>query len=296
MQSRRTFLQNMSLVGAGLALSPVHNLFSHPQSKNWFSISLAQWSLHRTIGKGELKNIDFPAFAANEFDIHAVEYVSRFFKDEAKNITYLKDLNARAADHNVANVLIMVDGEGDLGDADASKRTKAVENHYQWIDAAQQLGCHAIRVNAAGKGTPDEVAKRVIDSLRTLALYGQDAGISVVVENHGGISSDGAWLSKVLKTVDHKNCGSLPDFGNFYEYDRYQGVKDLMPFAKGVSAKSNVFDAQGMEANIDYTRMMKIVRDAGYTGYVGIEYEGDKHSEIEGIKLTKTLLERFQMA
>lgn len=294
MQSRRTFLQNMSLVGAGLALAPVQNLFSHPLNKNWFSISLAQWSLHRTIGTGDLKNIDFPAFAANEFDIHAVEYVSRFFKAEAKNMTYLKDLNARAADHDVKNVLIMVDGEGDLGDADASKRAKAVENHYQWIAAAQTLGCHAIRVNAAGKGTPDEVGKRVVDSLSTLAVYGQDAGISVVVENHGGISSDGAWLANVLKTVNHMYCGSLPDFGNFYEYDRYQGVIDLMPFAKGVSAKSNVFDANGMEAHIDYTRMMKIVRDAGYTGYVGIEYEGDKHTEIEGIKLTKQLLQRFQ--
>ncbi|PVH25050.1 sugar phosphate isomerase/epimerase family protein [Sphingobacterium corticibacter] len=296
MQSRKTFLQNMGLLGAGLALAPIDNLFGHTVNKPWFSISLAQWSLHRTLFKGDLKNIDFPAFAAKEFDIHAVEYVSRFFKDEVRNAAYIKDLNARAADHDVKNVLIMVDGEGELGNADATKRNTAVENHYQWIDAAQQLGCHAIRVNAAGKGTAEEVAKRVVESLRTLAVYGENAGISVVVENHGGISSDGAWLSNVLKTVDHKYCGSLPDFGNFYEYDRYQGVTDLMPFAKGVSAKTNVFDAQGSEANIDYARMMKIVRDAGYTGFVGIEYEGDKLSEIEGIKLTKKLLQRFQMA
>ncbi len=296
MQSRKTFLQNMGLLGAGLALAPVNNLFAQNSNKPWFSISLAQWSLHRTMGKGDLKNIDFPAFAAKEFDIHAVEYVSRFFKDEVRNTTYLKDLNARAADHDVKNVLIMIDGEGELGNADADKRKMAVENHYQWIDAAHQLGCHAIRVNAAGKGTPEDVAKRVVESLRTLATYGKDAGISVVVENHGGISSDGAWLSNVLKSVNHSHCGSLPDFGNFYEYDRYQGVTDLMPFAKGVSAKTNVFDAQGLEANIDYARMMKIVRDAGYTGYIGIEYEGDQLDEMEGIRLTKKLLQRFQTA
>ncbi len=294
MQSRREFLQKMSLVGAGLALSPFFPSIASAGIKPWFEISLAEWSLHRTIRGGKLKNIDFPAFAANEFGIHAVEYVSQFFKDESKDITYLKDLNARAADHNVKNVLIMIDREGDLGDADVAKRKQAVENHYRWIDAAQELGCHAVRVNAAGKGTPEEVAKRVVESLTTLSSYGKDANIKVVVENHGGISSDGNWLSGVLAAVNLDNCGSLPDFGNFYEYDRYQGVTDLMPFAKGISAKSWDFDAQGMESKIDYPRMMKIVKDGGYSGYIGIEYEGETLDEIQGIKLTKALLQRFQ--
>ncbi|MFD2599562.1 TIM barrel protein [Sphingobacterium corticis] len=294
MQSRREFLQKMSLVGAGLALSPLFPFIASAGIKPWFEISLAEWSLHRTIRGGKLKNIDFPAFAANEFGIHAVEYVSQFFKDESKDITYLKDLNARAADHNVKNVLIMIDREGDLGDADVAKRKQAVENHYRWIDAAQELGCHAVRVNAAGKGTPEEVAKRVVESLTTLSSYGKGANIKVVVENHGGISSDGNWLSGVLAAVNLDNCGSLPDFGNFYEYDRYQGVTDLMPFAKGISAKSWDFDAQGMESKIDYPRMMKIVKDGGYSGYIGIEYEGETLDETQGIKLTKALLQRFQ--
>src|SRR5690606_10782503 len=166
--------------------------------------------------------------------------------------------------------------------------------HHKWIDAAEFLGCKAIRVNAAGEGTKQEVKDQVVKSLSALADYGKKAKINVIVENHGGISSHGDWLSDVLKTVGKKNCGSLPDFGNFYEYDRYQGVTELMPYAKGVSAKSHDFDAQGNESGIDYAKMMDIVKKSGYKGYVGIEYEGSKLSEDEGIKLTKALLERFK--
>ena len=264
------------------------------QQKDWFQISLAEWSLHKKLFKGDLKNIDFPEYTAKNFGIHGVEYVNQFFKDKAKDMTYLKDLNNRAKDNGVKNVLIMIDGEGSLGDRDEKKRLQAVENHHKWIDAAHFLGCHAIRVNAAGEGTKEEVKGQVVKSLASLADYGKKGKISVVVENHGGISSHGDWLSDVLKTVGKKNCGSLPDFGNFYEYDRYQGVADLMPYAKGVSAKSHDFDANGNESKIDYSRMMKLVKDAGYKGYVGIEYEGSNLSEDEGIKLTKTLLERYK--
>jgi len=292
MNSRRDFLKNLGLATAGLTLAPSLDLFA--AKKPWFEISLAEWSLHRTLFKGDLKNIDFPEFAATKFDIRAVEYVNQFFKDKAKDMTYLKDLKQRAKDNGVRNVLIMVDGEGNLGDEDATKRKQAVENHYQWVDAAAFLGCHAIRVNAAGKGTPEEVKGRVVESLSTLADYGKKSKISVIVENHGGISSHGDWLADLLKQVGKKNCGSLPDLGNFYEYDRYQGVTDLMPYAHGVSAKSHSFDEQGNETQIDYARMMKIVKDAKFKGFVGIEYEGDKHSEIEGIVATKKLLQRFQ--
>ncbi len=292
MNSRRDFLKNLGLATAGLALTPSLDVFA--AKKPWFEISLAEWSLHRTLFKGDLKNIDFPEFAATKFDIRAVEYVNQFFKDKAKDMTYLKDLKQRAKDNGVRNVLIMVDGEGNLGDEDATKRKQAVENHYQWVDAAAFLGCHAIRVNAAGKGTPEEVKGRVVESLSTLADYGKKSKIAVIVENHGGISSHGDWLSDLLKQVGKKNCGSLPDLGNFYEYDRYQGVTDLMPYAHGVSAKSHSFDEQGNETQIDYARMMKIVKDAKFKGFVGIEYEGDKHSEIEGITLTKKLLQKFQ--
>ncbi|MDR2285230.1 MAG: sugar phosphate isomerase/epimerase [Sphingobacterium sp.] len=292
MNSRRDFIRTLGLATAGLAMAPNLDLFAG--KKKWFDISLAEWSLHRTINKGELKNIDFPEFAAKKFGIYGVEYVNQFFKDKAKDMTYLKDLNDRAKSNGVTNVLIMVDGEGELAGADETKRKQAVENHYKWIDAAHFLGCKSIRVNAAGKGSKEEMKDRMVESLSTLAEYGKKAKINVVVENHGGTSSLGDWLADVLKTVGKKNCGSLPDFGNFYEYDRYQGVIDLMPYAKGVSAKSNVFDDKGNEAVIDYARMMEIVKKAGYKGYVGIEYEGKDLSEIDGILATKALLERFQ--
>lgn len=292
MNSRRVFLKNLGLATAGLAVAPSLDLFAAP--KSWFEISLAQWSLHKTIFKGDLKNIDFPELAAKKFGIYGVEYVNQFFKDKAKDMTYLKDLNNRAKDNGVTNVMIMVDGEGNLGDSEESKRKEAVENHYKWIDAAAFLGCKSIRVNAAGKGSPEEVKKQVVQSLSTLAEYGKKAKINIIVENHGGISSHGDWLSDVLRTVGKKNCGSLPDFGNFYEYDRYQGVKDLMPFAKGVSAKTQEFDDKGNETLVDYERMMRIVKEAGFRGFVGIEYEGKTLSEVDGIIASKKLLERIK--
>lgn len=292
MNSRREFLRNLGLVTAGVAIAPSLDVFA--AKKDWFQISLAEWSLHRKINKGDLKNIDFPEYTAKTFGIYGVEYVNQFFKDKAQDMTYLKDLKNRAKDNGVQNVLIMIDGEGNLGDRDEAKRQAAVENHHKWIDAAHFLGCHAVRVNAAGEGTKEEVKNQVVKSLSSLADYGKKGKISVVVENHGGISSHGDWLADVLKTVDKKNCGSLPDFGNFYEYDRYQGVEELMPYAKGISAKSHAFDAEGYDTGIDYTRMMNIVKDAGYKGWVGIEYEGDSVSEDEGVKLTKALLEKYK--
>ena len=292
MNSRREFLKNLGLATAGITLAPSLDLFA--AKKDWFKISLAEWSLHKKLFKGDLKNIDFPEYTAKNFGIYGVEYVNQFFKDKAKDMTYLKDLNNRAKDNGVTNVLIMIDGEGNLGDRDEAKRLAAVENHYKWIDAANFLGCHAVRVNAAGQGTKEEVKDQVVKSLSTLADYGKKGKIAVVVENHGGISSHGDWLSDVLKTVGKKNCGSLPDFGNFYEYDRYKGVTELMPYAHGVSAKSHDFDAQGNDTKVDYQKMMEIVKNAKYKGWVGIEYEGSNLSEDEGIKKTKALLVRFK--
>lgn len=292
MNTRREFIKTLGLVTGGVVLAPGLEAFA--AKKSWFDISLAQWSLHRTLRKGELDNLDFPAFTKKQFDIHAVEYVNQFFKDKAQDFTYLKELKKRAKDAGVKNVLIMIDGEGQLGDENTANRTKAVENHYKWVDAAKYLGCHAIRVNAAGQGEAEEVKKRVVDSMVTLADYAKKAKINVIIENHGGMSSHGDWLADILKQVGRKNAGSLPDFGNFYEYDRYQGVTDLMPFAKGVSAKSHDFEANGLEKNIDYAKMLDIVKSAGYKGYIGIEYEGKNLSEVEGIKATKALLEKYR--
>jgi sugar phosphate isomerase/epimerase len=264
-----------------------------------FKISLAEWSFHRTIGDGKMTNLDFPVVAKRDFGIDGVEYVNSFFKDKAQDNAYLTELKTRCTDNGVNSVLIMCDGEGSLGDPDSSQRTKAVENHYKWVEAAKFLGCHSIRVNAHSEGSYEEQMKLASDGLRRLSEFGAKHGIGVIVENHGGLSSSGKWLAAVMKLVDDKNCGTLPDFGNFRVtdtevYDMYQGVAELMPYAKGVSAKSHVFDKDGNESEIDYVKMMKIVLDAGYHGYVGIEWEGEKPDEMEGVKLTKQLLVRVR--
>lgn len=308
-KNRRTFIKKGLTASAGIGLFsslPGISTFGKINGDMFFEISLAEWSLHRTLRNGDLDNLDFPATAKNDFGIHAVEYVNQFFKDKAENTEYLSELKKRCGDLGVKSVLIMIDGEGNLGDQDKKKRKTAVENHYKWIDAAKFLGCHSIRVNAAGTGSYEEVQKAAIDGLGMLSEYGQKEDIGVIVENHGGFSSNGDWLTGVMKEVNNPYCGTLPDFGNFCieakyenrqricldEFDKYKGTALLMPYAKGVSAKSLVFDTEGNESNIDYLKIMKIVKDAGYTGYVGIEYEGSELSEYEGIKATKKLLEK----
>jgi sugar phosphate isomerase/epimerase len=269
-----------------------------------FTISLAEWSLHRALQSNKITNLDFPRIAKETFGIDAIEYVNAFFKLQAQNMSYLKDLKARCDDLGVRSILIMCDGEGALGDPDSANRTKAIENHYKWVDAAAYLGCHSIRVNAQSKGSYDEQMTLAADGLRRLCEFADSKSINVIVENHGGLSSNGAWLAATIAKVAHKRAGILPDFGNYQNasddkgaakpYDRYTGVKENMQYAKGVSAKSHEFDAQGNEVHTDYRKMMKIVMDAGYHGRVGIEYEGSKHSEDDGIKLTKALLEKVR--
>jgi sugar phosphate isomerase/epimerase len=293
---RRDFLKTLTAAaGAGLCCSPVWAA----EKPTLFDISLAEWSLHRELMAGKMDHLDFATRAQKEFGIGAVEYVNRFFKDKALDRDYLGQMNQRAADAGVRNVLIMIDDEGNLGDPDESKRAKAVENHHKWVSAAKTLGCHSIRVNARSNGSDSEQRKLAADGLRRLASFAADSKINVIVENHGGLSSNGAWLASVIRDVDLPNCGTLPDFGNFRlskteMYDRYQGVSELMPLAKAVSAKSHDFDDQGNETQTDYFKMMKIVVDAGYHGYVGIEYEGAKLSEPDGIIATKKLLERVR--
>ena len=273
-----------------------------PRSAPFFKISLAQWSLHKTLFSRKLDNLDFPAKAKNDFGIAAVEYVNQFFKDKAMDKQYLDEMKTRAADLGVSNVLIMIDGEGYMGSIDQNKRKQAVENHYKWVEAANFLGCHSIRVNAAGGGSAEEVAAAAVEGLGMLTEFAKDFNINIIVENHGGYSSNGSWLAGVIAKVNMPSCGTLPDFGNFCikrkgrecveAYDRYKGTGELMPYAKGVSAKTNEFDQNGDEKHTDFNKMMKIVKDAGYTGYVGIEYEGNKMSEDDGIMATKKLLER----
>ncbi|MCH2182737.1 MAG: sugar phosphate isomerase/epimerase [Mariniblastus sp.] len=263
-----------------------------------FRISLAEWSLHRTIRSKKISNLDFPQVSREEFGIDAIEYVNQFFKTEVDDPKYMDQLKQRCSDHGVRSLLIMVDGEGKLGDPNEKNRMKAVENHRRWLRAAQELGCHSIRVNAGSQGSYEEQVKLAADGLSRLSEMATEYCQNVIVENHGGLSSNGAWLAEVIETVNMKNCGTLPDFGNFKLskdewYDRYKGVKELMPYAKAVSAKSHQFDDEGNEKATDYFRMMKIVLDAGYRGYVGIEFEGGG-GEYKGVHATKKLLERCQ--
>jgi sugar phosphate isomerase/epimerase len=296
--SRRAFLETFGAAAAALALPGRLAGFGTPRQE-LFRISLAQWSLHKGLQAGEVQHLDFARIAREDFGLEAIEYVNSFFKDKAKDAAYLAQMNQRAADHGVYQHLIMCDGEGRLGDPEEAARRTAVENHYKWVDAAKTLGCATIRVNAASDGSWEEQSKLAADGLRRLSEYGETAGINVIVENHGGLSSNGKWLAEVMRRVDHPRCGTLPDFGNFTiaegeVYDKYVGTEELMPFAKAVSAKSHDFDAQGNETDKDYRRLIRIVLDAGFHSWIGIEYEGDRHSEHEGIMLTKQLLERVR--
>lgn len=293
---RREFIKQTAAATSAIALTGISSsLISGCSKSNPFEISLAEWSLHRSLQSKEIDHLDFYSVAKNELNISAVEYVNSFFFDKAKDQRYLNEMKLRASDLGVRSLLIMCDNEGNLGDPDLKKRTKSVENHYKWAEAAKFLGCHSIRVNARSFGSYDEQIELAADGLRRLTEFGETLALNTIVENHGGLSSNGKWLSAVMDKVDHPRVGTLPDFGNFRIegdewYDRYQGMKELMPYAKAVSAKSHEFDSNGNEIQSDYYKIMDIVLKAGYSGYVGIEYEGNVHSEIEGIKLTRDLL------
>lgn len=292
--SRRDVLRATAAGVALMSTSPILAITQAATKEPPFKISLAEWSLHNTLFQKKLAHEDFAPTAKKDYGIEAVEFVNVFMKDQAKDESYLKLVKKKADDAGVKILLIMCDGEGALGDADEAKRKQAVENHYKWVDAAKFFGCHSIRVNAQSSGERDEQEKLAADGLRKLTEFAAKQDLSVIVENHGGLSSHGDWLAAVMKRVNHPRCGTLPDFGNFYEYDRYQGVTDMMPFAKAVSAKSHEFDEKGNETKTDYRRMVKIVLDAGYHGHLGIEYEGTKLPEPDGVRATQKLLETIR--
>ncbi len=296
MTDRRTFLKRLVYAAGGLSITGISMpaLLRSDYSAD-FKISLAEWSLHRALFDGKMDHLEFAERASRDFGIQAVEYVNQFFKDKAKDMGYLKTMKKRAEDAGVKSLLIMIDGEGHLGHPEKKERLQTVENHQKWVEAAAYLGCHSIRVNAHSEGTYNEQMKLAADGLRRLSGFADDHDINVIVENHGGNSSDPDWLSGVMEQVSHPRCGTLPDFGNFPEgSDIYEAIIKLMRYARAVSAKSYSFDEEGNEESIDYYRMMRIVTGSGYHGYVGIEYEGDQLSEPEGILATKRLLERVR--
>ena len=298
---RRKFIKDASFLFGGLSLPVIgSSFFSSCSNQPSFKISLAEWSLHRALYSKKIDHLDFISLTKTEFGLDAVEYVNSFFFEKAEDQEYLNKMKLRADDHGVKSLLIMCDNEGNLGDPDKNKRTQAIENHYKWAEAAKFLGCHSIRVNARSDRalSYNEQLNLAADGLNKLVEFCANLNINAIVENHGGLSSNGSWLSSLMNKIDHPRVGTLPDFGNFMIekdklYDRYKGVSELMTHAKAVSAKSHEFDSNGREIHTDYYRMMKIVLDSGYNGYIGIEYEGDKHSEYDGIHLTSNLLKKI---
>lgn len=303
---RRKFIQRAGLSLPLLALPKLLSSAVLPSQSTAPKISLAQWSLNRAFFTNELDAMEFAMISSRDYGISAIEYVSAFYKDRVNDETLWADLKQRAADQNVTSLLIMVDDEGDLGNPTKSECQTAVENHYKWVNAAKILGCHSIRVNAFGTGSKDQVRAALVDGMGSLSEYAAKEDINIIIENHGLHSSDAAFIVDIIKEVEMPNFGTLPDFGNWclsakwgstqieceQTYDRYQGVAKFMPYAKGVSAKSYNFDADGNDKIIDYRRMLKVVKAAGYRGYIGIEYEGTEASEPEGIRATKALIEK----
>lgn len=312
MLTRRSFLQQ-SLLGSGAVLLGASGC-KPSTTPAGLKLSLAQWSLHRTLQAGKLDHLDFPATAKGKFGVSAVEYVNTFFggktmpfKEAGKNAKYLNELLKRSRDEGVDNHLIMVDDEGSLALPDDAQRLPAVENHKKWVEAARLLGCKTIRVNLHGEGNSGDKKTASIDSLSRLGEFAKPMNINVVVENHGSDSSNGAWIASVMQAVGMSNVGTLPDFGNFCishpwgqtqdpcedMYDRYQGVQEMLPFAKGVSAKTYDFDSKGEQPKMDYKRLLDIVKQSGFEGYIGIEFEGKNQPEADGIRKTKALIERY---
>jgi sugar phosphate isomerase/epimerase len=310
MHNRREFIIKTGglIISAGIfgSLSSCSDLIDEEMAINlpigtpeglFFKISLAEWSLHKSLWAGKMDHLDFAKTAREKYGINAIEYVNQFFFDKARDSSYLSKMKQRAMDQGVKSQLIMIDAEGSLATLNDTERLKAVENHYKWIEAAQFLECHSIRVNAFGKGDAKAVQNAFVDSLGRLCEYAEKSNINIIVENHGGYSSDADWLTDAIKKVNHQNCGVLPDLGNFTismfppkQYDRYEGVAKMMPFAKGVSAKSHSFNHLGQETKIDFKKILQIVKDSGFTRHIGIEYEGYRLSEEAGIKATKHLL------
>jgi len=290
--TRREFLKFAASLSA---LSVIPTSFSvKSKEKNWFDISVAQWSFQRQFYSGEMKTSDFPRFSAEKLGIYGIDYLSEFMLDIYKSPEKLKQIKNISDDLGVSNEMIMLHKEGRTGDINPQERKKVIDNHFRWIEAAHHLGCSAIRVNARSGGTRQQQLDLVVDSLTKLSVFAKPFNVNILVENLWGsdYSHKADFIADVMKSVDMPNCGALPDLNNFRWDDPYKSTEIIMPWAKAVSAKSLDFDPQGREKYIDYNRMMDIVYKSGFRGWIGIEWEGCKKSPLEGVLLTKALLEK----
>lgn len=306
MSNRRDFLKKSVLAATAISIAPLHRCSTKPKN-TMPKISLAQWSLNRAFFAKTLDPIDF-AHIAKEYDISAIEYVNQFYTDNAANESFWKEMATRADDAGVQSLIMMVDEEEKLGDLRDAQRLKAVEDHYKWVNAAKILGCHSIRVNAFGEGTKEELKTSLTDGLGRLTEYTAKEKIHVIIENHGLHTSDARYIVDLIKSVDNPFLGTLPDFGNWCttaewggtktsqqceeSYDPAEGIAEFLPFAKGVSAKSYEFDAEGYDTVIDYPKLLQLVKESDFDGHIGIEFEGEANSEPEGIRMTKELIEK----
>ncbi|MGK0185904.1 MAG: L-ribulose-5-phosphate 3-epimerase [Verrucomicrobiales bacterium] len=315
---RRQFLRNSS---AALAAATFPIGYSHADDEGpRFRLSLGQWTFHRAFrgapGVAKRDPLEFPTMAG-ELGFAGVDYSGILLGDDHANPKKIAELNRRAKDAGVHNLLILVDLHDALGAKDAVKRTANVQKYIPWLESAAALGCTGVRVNPISDAgsSADEQARLLADGTSQLLEHADRLKLDIMFENHGeGLRTDGAWIASAVKRVDHPRCGTLPDFGNFQKnrakgefHDRYAGVAAMLPFAKGICAKSHDFDADGEECYSDYGRLLKMVVDSGYRGWIEVEYEGpslgsggptrervpaDPLGEKEGALATKKLLQK----
>lgn len=316
MDSRRKFIKKTVLGALATTITPnaltATGILREKPYMSKPKISLAQWSLHRALEKSEIQAVDFAAIAKNTYGINAVEYVNQFYVEMATSAKFWAQMKERADGEGVQSLLIMVDNEGDLGNTSKIARNTAVRNHYKWVHAAKILGCHSIRVNAFGKGSLEDLESALVDGLGQLTEYGAMEKINVLIENHGLHTSNASFMAGIIKQVNNPFLGTLPDFGNWCLsaewgstdasknctdiYTPSDAISEFLPYAKGVSAKTYDFDSDGNQAIIDYPKLIQLVKDSGFKGHIGIEYEGENLSEHKGIQATKALIEKVWAA
>lgn len=292
MMNRRLALQHLALAATTSVLAPRALVSAASAETSWLRFAVQQYTFNRQLRSGKLKILDFPKTVVEGTGIKGLEYFNGHMEDRAGDTAYFKELRKRTDDLGATNTMILCRSQPALDSADPKIRAQAVEGYRPWMEATRILGGFCIRVDVRSPGDPEEQKKHAIAGLESLCEVAEaDYGISIVVENHGNHSGNGAWVADVMQGVNRDNCGTLPDFQNFTDYDPYQGVEEMMPWAKIVCAKSKGFDDDGNEVNVDYRRMLKIVKASGFQGWIGIEFEGHDVEPIEGILATKRLIE-----
>lgn len=284
--SRRSFL------ASAFSSTFVGSLFGNEEKEaQWLQISLQQYSFNGMLRSKKLAPLDYPKFAVEKTGIKALEYFNGFFEDKINSAKFLAELKNRCGDLGVENQLILCRSDLALDSADAGQRKGAAALLSRWGAFAKELGCHSIRVDCRSKGNREDVKKQAVDGLHQLCDLLEPMKMNAIVENHGNWSSKGDWVKEVMESVKRDNCGTLPDFGNFKGYDKYQGVKDMLPWAKAICAKVHKIKPDGEAAQTDFERMLKIVKEGGFRGYVGIEFEGGA-DPVAGVLGTKRLIEK----